>query len=369
MHIFMAMASGARGGGANHLLALLPALARQGIDISAWVGDDGPLAEQLTKRGIRAQARPLMARRGDVLWGRRLVAAAVASGADLLHLHGTRAGVLGTLGAAVSRRPPPRIYSAHGLAHRAGGHALGRGLRLGGECLACLGAAAVLSVSSADLNVLQGLPGMGGRLSLHVPNVVCCAPPANGDGAAHRRRARARFGLPADGALVGTVSRLVPQKNVAALADAVLHLADSHLAVVGEGPQRGLLEAHPLARRGRLHLLGAQDDVPAFLPALDVFALSSRWEGEPIALLEAMAFGLPWVATRTLGAEEIHRASGSGIIVNQRQPKAFAQALQYFLSHPEAARQQGQAGQRAMARRTPSALAQTMAQIYAQVLS
>lgn len=369
MHVFVAMASGARGGGANHLLALLPALGRLGVRSTAWVGDDGPLAAMLRSRGVEAHALPLMGRRGDLLLGRRMMAAARRSGADLVHAHGTRAGVLAALGALGQRRPLPRVYTAHGLAQRAGRHPVGRAVGQFGEWLACRGSRAVVSVSAADLNVLQRLLRNDAVRTAHVPNVVLEAPtgPVLGGASASRQEARRRFGLPQAAAMVGTVSRLVPQKNVALLADAVALLTGAHLAVVGDGPLLGALRAHPLAAAGRLHLLGARDNVPEFLPALDVFALSSRWEGEPIALLEAMAHGLPWVATQTAGAQELQRSCATGTLVPEHEAEALARALGSLLRDPERARLQGRAGALAMQARTPERLAQQIAALYRSV--
>lgn len=374
MHVFVAMASGARGGGANHLLALLPALAKLGVRSTAWVGDDGPLCEQLRACGIDAHAKAMMGRRGDARLAFALMAAAKASGAALVHSHGTRAGVLCALGAALSRRPLPRVYSAHGLAHRAGRHPLSRGLRLGGEWLACARARALVSVSRADLEVLRALPGCGEMPAVHVPNGVIgssslAAARSDKDAKKAKRLARSRFNLPEHVPLVGTVSRLVAQKNVFALAEGVAQLRHTHLAVVGEGPDRAALCRHPLALAGRLHLLGPRDDVPAFLPALDVFALTSRWEGEPIALLEAMAHGLPWVATRTLGTEEIRGAAQVGTLVAQGDTAALACALQRLLADADRARREGEAGRHAVAARTPAQLARHMVAVYRDVLA
>lgn len=369
MHIFHVMASGARGGGADHLLALLPALRAEGARVTAWVGDDGPLAGQLQALGVACSAHPLMGSRADVLLGRQLIGAARAAGAEIVHAHGTRAALLAAFGRTLPGPALPVVYSAHGLAHRVGRHPLVRGLRLGAEWLACLNACAVVSVAAGDLALLQRLPGVNLRPGFHVPNVVRYVPnqlPSHEAAPKHRMRRALR--LPVAVPLVGTVSRLVPQKNVLALADAVMRLPGVHLVVVGDGPQRDALAHHPLAAAGRLHALGARDDVPQILRALDVFALSSRWEGEPIALLEAIAAGLPWVATRTHGAAEIFAATGTGTLVPQQDGPALAQALSTLLAHPAQGHARAAAGHAVLRERTPARLAQRLMAIYRVVM-
>ena len=298
MHVHHVMASGARGGGADHLLGLLPALAELGVRVSATVGGDGPLAERLQARGVVCGTMPLMEHRLHPPTGRRLLAAAQVHGADAVHVHGTRAATLvasadGVLPWRTSRAHVPVLYTAHGLAVRAARAPWLRPLAARGEALACRDKAAVVSVSRADLAYLVERGWVPERRAHHVGNAVR---PARFLAAQREREAlalrfRAQHDVPPNAPLVGTVSRLVPQKDVLTLARAVGHIVGAHLAVVGDGPEYLRLAAHPLAKAGRLHLLGPRDDVPELLVAFDVFALASRWEGEPIALLEAMAAG------------------------------------------------------------------------------
>lgn len=116
-----------------------------------------------------------------------------------------------------------------------------------------------------------------------------------------RLEARAAFGLPADAGLVLAVGRLADQKNYPLLIDAVARLDHAHLVVAGTGQRRQALErqAAALGMADRLHLLGHLS--PAALSdlfrACDVFALASLFEGQSNALLEAMAEGMPIIAS------------------------------------------------------------------------
>lgn len=372
MHVHHVMASGARGGGADHLLALLPALMAAGTQVSATVGDDGPLAERLRARGVPATAMDLLEHRVHPPTGKRLYAAAQVHGASLVHAHGTRAAALltseGGLWPWVGGEPPLQtLYTAHGLAVRVERAPWLQPLAAQGEAYACRRKAAVLSVSRADLGLLVRRGWVAEKRAHHVGNAVA---PARFAAAAREREAltfrfRAHHDVPPTAPLVGTVSRLVRQKDVFTLARAVGRLPGVHLAVVGDGPDYLRLRAHPLAREGRMHLLGPRDDVPELLVAFDVFALASRWEGEPIALLEAMAAGVPWVATDTAGADEIHRDSeGAGVLVPIGQPRALAEAIARLLRDRHEAARLATLGRRAVAGRSPQAQARTVRRIY-----
>ena len=116
-----------------------------------------------------------------------------------------------------------------------------------------------------------------------------------------RRRARRLLRIPDTAPLIGTVARLDPQKSPLDLVRAIslLDRPDLHVVWVGDGGLR-VKTQRLIARKGltdRFHLLGERRDVAALLPAFDVFALSSLYEGLPCALIEAMTCGIPVVAT------------------------------------------------------------------------
>lgn len=374
MHVHHVMASGARGGGADHLLGLLPALAAAGTQVSATVGDDGPLAERLRARGVAATAMELLQHRVHPPTGQRLYAAAQVHGAQLVHAHGTRAAALLASASGLwpwgggEEAPLPTAYTAHGLALRVERAPWLQPLAAQGEAFACRRKVAVLSVSRADLALLVRRGWVPAANAHYVGNAVA---PARFAAAAREREAlafrfRAHHDVPPSAPLVGTVSRLVRQKDVFTLARAVGRLPGVHLAVVGDGPDYLRLRAHPLARAGRMHLLGPRDDVPELLVAFDVFALASRWEGEPIALLEAMAAGVPWVATATAGAEEIwHDSEGGGVLVPIGEPRPLAEGIARLLRDRHEAARLATLGRRAVAGRSPQAQARAVRRIYA----
>lgn len=152
-----------------------------------------------------------------------------------------------------------------------------------------------------------------------------------------RSAARAALGVPADARLVLYVGRLVPEKGLRELAEAMHALAASdarlHLALVGDGPMRSELEAllRPLGARALLP--GAQDApaVAQWMAAADVVTLPSYSEGHPNVLVEALACGRPVVATPVGGIPEVVDHS-CGVLVPPRDPCALADGLRDVLS-------------------------------------
>lgn len=156
--------------------------------------------------------------------------------------------------------------------------------------------------------------------------------------------------------LIGTVGRLDPVKDQAGLLSAFNLLRESlpgvrerlRLVIVGEGPQRATLEAQiaDLGLAAQVCLLGNRDDVPALLPEFDIFVLSSIAEGMPGVVLEAMAAGLPVVATEVGGVGEVVSPEITGLLVPAGNPAALAGALANYVTHEDLRARHGGAGRK-----------------------
>jgi glycosyltransferase involved in cell wall biosynthesis len=168
-----------------------------------------------------------------------------------------------------------------------------------------------------------------------------------------RRVGRERLGLGPDEPVIGTVGNFTAKKNQRLLLDAMARMSTPgsvRLVMVGIGPLRDELEghAHALGIADRVHFTGLRDDVYDLLPAFDVFALSSEFEGLPIALLEAMAAGVPCVATAVGGIPEVVTDGDEGFLVTSGDTSAFTVRLEKVLNDPGLARVMGaQAARRA----------------------
>jgi glycosyltransferase involved in cell wall biosynthesis len=140
--------------------------------------------------------------------------------------------------------------------------------------------------------------------------------------------------------MVLTTGRLTEQKNHRALLRAIPAVLAreprARFLWAGVGPLRSALRA-AIRQRGlerHVRILGHRDDVPDLLAASDLFVLPSRFEGLPLALLEAMAAGLPVVATRVCGVAEIVEQGGTGLLVDPAAPTALAAAIVRLLGRP-----------------------------------
>jgi glycosyltransferase involved in cell wall biosynthesis len=148
-----------------------------------------------------------------------------------------------------------------------------------------------------------------------------------------RAAARAELGLPADRVLIGGVGQLARYKGYDVLIRAFAGVAgrcpQADLVIAGTGPLREELEAlaDRLGARGRIHFLGFQPDVLRVLAALDIYVLASICEALPYALLEAMAAGLPVLATAVGGVPEVIEPGVSGLLVAPGRVDAMADAL------------------------------------------
>lgn len=197
---------------------------------------------------------------------------------------------------------------------------------------------AVVAVSRPLLDDLVR-SGVSAERAYLVPN-VWRAPAAMRD----RAEARALLGIPADAFVAGWVGRLSPEKGpdvfLSALAAlATLRDAPFHASILGDGAGRAACERQAadlgLGRRVRWH--GQVPDAGALLGAFDVVVLSSRTEGTPMVLLEAMAAGVPVIASAVGGVPDLLRP-GEGTLVPPDDPRALANAVADVHAHAAIAR-------------------------------
>lgn len=162
-----------------------------------------------------------------------------------------------------------------------------------------------------------------------------------------RASCREQLGWDQNQLVIGTVGRLRPQKNLSLLLEALstLHQASSspqagrlaqiQLMVIGEGPLRTQLAAltHRLQLEDTVKFLGERTDVPCLLRALDLFVLTSRWEGCPLSVLESMAAGTPVLVTNAPGSTEVIKHGYNGVVA-QPDPASVAEGIAKLATMP-----------------------------------
>lgn len=182
-----------------------------------------------------------------------------------------------------------------------------------------------------DFYAAHGVPA---EKFTYIPNAV----PLAKDPPYEREAFLREVGVPPDSIVLGVVARLWPQKRLQDVIWAMDLLRETygdkfHLLIAGDGPLRNDLAryAEQTAVPHLVHFLGVRHDVPRFLPLLDALWLSSEYEGQPNAVLEAMAAGIPVVATDLPGVRELVVPDETGWIVPVGDRAGFARSAQRLM--------------------------------------
>jgi glycosyltransferase involved in cell wall biosynthesis len=251
----------------------------------------------------------------------------------VVHANSSKAGVLGRL-AAVGARVPVRLFTVHGWAFKA---------HSGRTATAYLWADRLMSpLSTTTICVADGelRAGLEARTCRADRTVVIRNGVALDGPRAHPTGARP--------ATLLSVGRLREPKDFLTLVRAMAGLepGSARLRIAGDGPDRAAIAAE-VARLGLdVELLGTRTDVPALLAEADVFVLASHSEGLPMSVLEAMAAGLPVVASAVGGVPELVLDGETGALVPPGDSAALAGALARLTADPELRERLGQAGRR-----------------------
>ncbi|HWP35157.1 MAG TPA: glycosyltransferase [Thermodesulfobacteriota bacterium] len=301
----------------------------------------GWLTAELARRGIPSVVLPLR-RPLDPAWLARALRLVRRAGVELVHAHEFTMNTYGTLLGRLGRLPV--IATVHGKAYYADRTRRRLAYRFVGRA-----ASQVVAVSHDVRRFLLEEVGLAPEAVVTIHNGVAPPPPVSPAAAAALRH---QLGLPAGTPVVGTVGTLLPVKGHADLLEAVARLAPAVPDLTALICGRPLV-LEPLAARAaalgiadRVRFLGYRDDVPALLAVMDVFVLPSLSEGLSLALLEAMAAGLPVVATAVGGNPEVVRDGESGFLVPPRDPGALAERIGRLLRDRALARRLGLAAAR-----------------------
>ena len=296
------------GGIGRHVASIAPRLVARGHTVRVFSPADTAAAHGLADRGL--DVRPLTE------LGR-------ARGADVVHAHGYKAGGLSWPIARLASAT--LVVSWHNAVlgeHRTAvlARLLQRGVARGADLTLC---------ASGDLRAEAR------RLGARHARLLPVAAPALPAATVSRAVARANLGLADDAVLILTVARLAPQKNLSLVLDVAAALRDRknlRFALVGEGPERSVLEHRIAEERLPVTLLGHQDDVGSLLAAADLALLTSAWEARALVAQEALLAGLPLVSTRVGGIEQL--VGEAAVLVEPGDAQAAAQAVAALADDP-----------------------------------
>lgn len=325
------------------------ALPRSRWDVTIFTAAGGSLAVDARAAGLRVveldHMSPEIDPFDDVSGVRELASWLRQGGYDLVHTHSTKAGAMGRL-AARRAGIAATVHTLHGFPFHEFQSRLRRSIyvaaerRLGRITSHFLAVGADTAVRAIRLGIASP-ERITVVSSARRTGIVPCSPVS-------RARARQLLGLPLGARVVGTVGRLAFQKAPEELVEAaaVLDRPDVHYVWVGGGPDRREVESLAARRgvRARFLFVGERLDVAQLLPAFDVFALPSRYEGVPCAVAEAMACGLPVVATAVNAVSDIVVPGRTGLLVRVGDRQQLARSIAFLLDHPDEATRMAAAG-------------------------
>ncbi len=273
----------------------------------------------------------------------------------IVHTHSSKAGILGRW-AAKSVGISPIIHSVHGFGFHRDQHPLARRCYIALERLTARITTHFIAVSAAnmqtglDLGLFSPSNVSLIRSGIEIDEFQRYTRLPEADFEQWRAKKLAALGWPAHTPRIGMVACFKPQKAplefVHVMERVVAQIPDIHAVMVGDGELRPQIEA--LIREKQLQrqitLAGWRTDMPELFPLFDMLALTSHWEGLPRVCPQAMAAGIPIVATNVDGIPEAVIDGVNGFLKMPGDVDGLAERIVYLLRHPDQAKQMGNAG-------------------------
>lgn len=342
IRILLAIDEASLGGGQMHVLLLAKYLCTANFEVEIATEAGGWLVDEAQKLNLTLHQ---IAISNNVTWQSFLQIRQLLKYQqfDVLHTHGGTAGFWIRLVAIVSRKRPVIIHTYHGL------HYL--------NILEKVGQAIQQKVKRAIFKLID-------RLLLHYTDRIICVCKSDYDRAIaagvasvdrtsivyngievdkfsipiDRVAARKIFNLNPTEFVFGNVGRLHEQKGHKFLLQAFAKMsAHARLVIVGEGEIRDelMILVDQLEIRDRVSFLGARADIHEFLSAIDIFIMPSLWEGQPIAVLEALAIGKPCIASAVDGIPEIIVDGINGYLVSPKDVPELTKVMDLAVEDPD----------------------------------
>lgn len=338
------------GGAESVLMSLAVAAAEDGWPApQGFFIKEGWLADQFRERAFPVTVKknrrtfdgPLVRGFADVVRKNRV---------ELIHVHEIGMGSYAAIVAAMLQVPV--IWTVHGRSESASSSRLKRvsyGL--------AMRRSTVVSVSRDLAGWIAGTYYLRLDDVRVIANGIDTSPFDGADRCSCRADLRGRLGLPEDAVIAVAVARLFPVKNhdlmLRAFRDAAECGTAARLLLVGDGPERGRLTrlCRQMGMEAVVHFLGERPDVPDILSSADLFFLTSRSEGRSIAIMEAMAAGLPVLATRVGDNEVLVEDGNTGFLVTSQDQEALADRMKRLLADARARRRMGRLGRERVEKR------------------
>jgi glycosyltransferase involved in cell wall biosynthesis len=325
------------GGAQIHLLDLLRGF-RDRFDVAVATGEEGYLTEETRRLGIPVHILPRLVHpvrpiedSGAV---RDLHALIRETQPTLIHAHTSKAGLVGRLAARLAG--VPAVYTAHTWGFMPGTPWMWKLWALPGEWLGARASRRIIVVSEYNRALALRYRVAPARKLVVVHNGVPDTP--------YRARPDEEGEV-----RLAMVARFTPQKDQMLLVRALAGIETPvRLLLIGDGPTRAAVEAeaHRLGLADRVEFLGSRDDVAEILAGVHIGVLASNWEAFGIVVAEAMRAGLPVVASRVGGVEEVMVDGVTGFLVPRGDVGSMQDRLHRLVKSPDLRMQMGEAGRR-----------------------
>ncbi|HEX2987807.1 MAG TPA: glycosyltransferase family 4 protein [Chloroflexota bacterium] len=368
------------GGTKRHLLALIRGLDRNQFEVEVAAPeirseafDDVTFTKEVREAGIKQHFVPMqraISPGSDLRSFSQLVALMARGRYDLVHTHSSKAGFLGRF-AARAAGVKVTVHTPHGFYFLNQKPGRKRSFYLQLERMAGLTTSRIIALSPTEMAeaVDNGII-KSDRIALIENGIRVPAVPSDGIVARLRETL-----APEAEYLVGTVARFTPQKGPFDFVRMTSHLVQLvpgvHVLWCGDGELREQVEslAGELGVSDRLHFLGYRTDVLDIMSTLDLFVLTSLWEGLPYTVLDAMALGKPVVATAAVGTRDIVQEGVTGLLTPVGEPAAAAEAIARLLRAPAERQAMGTAGHETILRRfSQEAMVKRTGQLYVDLV-
>lgn len=373
------------GGAQENTMLTAELLDKEAWDVDVYcgpqTGTEGSLIEIVQERGISLTIEPTMVREinpiKDLMAFVRLTRFIKRNGYQIVHTHSSKAGIVGRWAAKMAGAPII-VHTVHGWGHHERQHPLVRALYIVLEKLTLPITDKLIVVSPRNID--KGLADGIGKADDYVVIRSGIELDRFGHPQVSREEMRRDLGIPQDAVVIGTVTRLSPQKAPLDFLQMVAALMardwgdkqpNLYFVMVGDGPLRGDVEAtaRELGVADRVVLTGLRRDIPELMATFDIFALSSLWEGLPRVLPQAMAAGLPIVATKIDGTAEAVQHGVNGYLSSPGKPIELANAIADLVADSALAKQMGAAGRENVAEFGARRMVDQIDQLYRDLLA
>ncbi len=350
------------GGAQRYVYDLATNLPKEDFEVLVITGGSGPLVERLNRVGIRTETLPILQERRrifEVIFSFMNIRALLAlfniyrkERPDIIHLNSSKIGGLGALAANFYKLScfvlresciVKTVFTVHGWPFKEDRFILSKITIWFLSWLSSLFQDKIILINTADYETARRF--VPERKLVFIHNGV-----AEIDFLA-RREARAFFAkkierpAASDTILVGTVAELTKNKGLDYLIESALDLRSNFLIlIIGGGEDKKRLEARIKDRElsGKVFLLDFLPDAARYFKGFDVFVLPSLKEGLPYTVMEAMAAGLPIVATKVGGIPDLIENHKNGFLVAPKNPQTLVEALERLILEPRLAEKFGE---------------------------